>query len=78
MNDHILTLEKAENFTKFPEMFNIFWKDWHAITEVEHEALEYLVNNSSRIILPNVTQLSESEKELLRSFKGQLEIGVKL
>ncbi len=77
MNEHILTLEKAKSFVAYPEMFLIFWADWHIITEVEYDALEYLVQYSSRINLPNVKSLTDDKIELLKNYKGHLVIGVK-
>lgn len=78
MSDSLLTLEKAKLFVDFPEMYIIFSKDWLVITDVEYDALRYLVEHSSRILLPNVTTLGEKEKELLRTYKGHLQIGVEL
>lgn len=78
MSDSLLTLEKAKLFVDFPEMYLIFSKDWIIITDVEYDALQYLVEHSSRILLPNVTTLGEKEKELLRSYNGYLKIGVEL
>lgn len=76
MSDHILTLRKAENFVAWPEFYRIF-NDWNVITEVEYDALEYLVNNAKVIMLPNVKELSEDKIELLKDFNGYLSIGVK-
>ncbi len=78
MSDSLLTLEKAKLFVDFPEMYLIFSKDWLIITDVEYDALQYLVEQCSRILLPNVTTLGEKEKELLRAYKGHLQIGVEL
>ena len=78
MSDTLLTLKKAKLFVDFPEMFLVFSKDWQVITEVEYDALQYLVEHSSRILLPNVTKLGEKEKELLRTYKGHLQIGIEL
>ena len=78
MRDSLLTLEKAKLFVDFPEMYLIFSKDWLVITDVENDALQYLVEHSSRILLPNVTTLGEREKELLRNYKGHLQIGFEL
>ncbi len=75
MDDHILTLEKAKLFVKFPEIYRIFWKDWDVITEVENDALEYLARNGSFIRLPNVKSLTEEQAEILRGFSGYLVIG---
>ena len=78
MSESLLTLEKAKLFVDFPEMYLIFSEDWLVITEVEYDALQYLVEHSSRILLPNVISLEEKGKELLRTYKGQLQIGIEL
>ena len=75
MNDHILTLDKAMMFINYGEMFRIFWKDWDVITEVEYDALEYLVKNGTYIHLPNVKSLSDDKLELLKDFEGHLVLG---
>jgi hypothetical protein len=75
MEEHILTLEKAMELVKFREMYAIFRMDWHINTDVEYDALEYLVKNSSLIDLPNVTSLSDEKMELLKDFKGYLVLG---
>ena len=51
MSDNILTLAKAKLFVDFPEMYIIFSKDWLIIADVEYDALRYLVEHSSRILL---------------------------
>jgi hypothetical protein len=76
MSDHVLTIEKAKLFVRYPEIFRIFWKNWDAITEVEYEALKYLVENSNIIYLPNVKSLSTEKAELLKSYRGYLKIGI--
>lgn len=77
MNDHILTLKKAENFVAWPEIYRIF-NDWNVITEVEYDALEYLVNNAKVIQLPNVKELSPEKIELLKKYKHGLIIGFEI
>ena len=61
MRDSLLTLEKSKLFVDFPEMYVIFSKDWLVVTDVEYDALQYLVEHSSRIFLPNVTKLGEKK-----------------
>ena len=78
MSEGLLTLEKAKLLVDFPEMYLIFSKDCLVITEVEYEALQYLVKHSSRILLPKVISIGEREKELLRTYEGHLQIGVEL
>jgi|LauGreDrversion4_2_1035121.scaffolds.fasta_scaffold1085346_1 hypothetical protein len=78
MSDHSLTLEKAKLFVAYREMYMIFWKDWEAITEVDYDALEYLVNHSSFINLPNVQYLTEDKELLLFKYRGKLILGYSL
>lgn len=75
MSDNTLDLEKAKHMLKFREIYLIFWKDWEQYTSIEYDALEYLVNNSSHIHLPNVRALNEAQINLLKSYKGALTIG---
>lgn len=77
MSDHILTLRKAENFVAWPEFYRIF-NDWNVITEVEYDALEYLVNNAKEIMLPNVKILSKEKMKLLKEYEGLVIIGINL
>ena len=76
MEPKVMTLDKAENVVAFPEFANVLiWQSWHCYTDIEYDALEYLVNKSSRILLPNVKELTEEKKVLLRGYKGPLVIG---
>jgi len=75
MNDHILTLKRAENFVAWPEFYRIF-NDYNIITEVEYDALEYLVNNAKSITLPNIRELTDDKIELLKKYKGRISIGI--
>lgn len=77
MNDHILTLKRAENFVAWPEFYRIF-NDYNIITEVEYDALEYLVNNAKSIILPNVKYLTADKLQLLKQYKHFLKIGFEI
>ena len=71
-----MDLHRAKLNVEFPEFaLVLMWESWSCYTDIEYDALEYLVNNSSRIMLSNVKELSEEKKELLRSYKGQLIIG---
>jgi hypothetical protein len=72
-----LDLKKAEQFVGYPELMRIF-QDWHAITEVDDDALEYLVKHSKVIWLPNVNHLSQNAITFLSSFRGHLKIGIPL
>ena len=72
-----MDLHRAKLNVEFPEFaLVLMWESWSCYTDIEYDALEYLVNNSSRIILSNVKALSEEKKELLRGYKGNLVIGV--
>ena len=66
----ILTLEKAELFVKYREIYSILMSEWYAITDVEYDALAYLVKHSSSIILPNVKSLTDEKKQLLKNYTG--------
>lgn len=72
-----MDLKQAKLNVDFPELALIFiWQSWNCYTDIEYEALAHLVENSSRIMLTNVIELSENKKELLKGYKGYLEIGV--
>ncbi len=73
-----MTLQRAKLNVQFPEFSQILiYESWLCFTDIDYEALEYLVRHSSRIIMPNVKALSEDKITLLKSYKGFLEIGVK-
>ncbi len=73
-----MDFDRAKLNVEYPEFALILiWQSWHCYTEIEYEALEYLTMNSSRILLPNVKELSEEKIQLLRNYKGTLEIGFK-
>lgn len=77
MDNRIMNLERAKLNVQFPEFSQILlWESWHCFTDIDFDALEYLVQNSSRIFLPNVKALSDDKKILLKSYKGFIEIGV--
>jgi hypothetical protein len=77
MGKKVMDLHRAKLNVEFPEFaLVLMWQSWSRYTDIEHDALEYLVNNSSRIMLSNVKELSEEKKELLRAYKGHLVIGV--
>jgi hypothetical protein len=77
MEQKVMDLKRAKLNVDFPELAHIFiWQSWSCYTDIEYEALAYLVKNSSRIMLSNVIELSEDKKELLKGYKGYLEIGV--
>jgi hypothetical protein len=79
MEQQIMTLDKAKLNVDYPEFaLVLIWQSWTCFTGIEYDALEYLVNHSSRILLSNVKELTEDKKQLLRGYKGHLVIGVKL
>ena len=77
MEPKVMDLDRAKLNVEFPEFaLVLMWQSWSCHTDIEYDALEYLVNNSSRIMLSNVKELSEEKKALLRGYKGNLVIGV--
>lgn len=79
MEAKIMTLDKAKLNVEFPEFaLVLMWQSWICYTDIEYDALDYLVKHSSRILLSNVKELSEEKKQLLRGYKGSLEIGIKI
>ena len=79
MEAKIMTLDRAKLNVVFPEFALILmWQSWSCYTDIEYNALEYLVQHSSRIMLSNVKELSEEKKELIRNYKGHLVIGINI
>ena len=79
MEAKTMNLERAKLNVAFPEFSQILlWESWHCFTDIDYDALEYLVQNSSRIFLPNVKALSKDKMTLLKSYKGFVEIGEEL
>ena len=79
MEQQIMTLDKAKLNVDYPEFaLVLIWQSWTCFTGIEYDALEHLVNHSSRILLSNVKELTEDKRQLLRGYKGHLVIGVKL
>lgn len=79
MEPKVMDLDRAKLNVGYPEFSLIFsWQSWSCYTDIEYDALEYLVKHSSRILLSNVKELTEQKKLLLRGYMGSLEIGVKL
>ncbi len=77
MEVKIMTLQRAKLNVEFPEFSQILiYESWLCFTDIEYEALEYLIQHSSRIILPNVKALTEDKLLLLKNYNGYLEIGV--
>lgn len=79
MEQQIMTLDKAKLNVDYPEFaLVLIWQSWSCYTDIDYDALEYLVKHSSRILLPNVKELSVDKKELLIQYKGFVDIGVDL
>ncbi len=79
MEAKTMTLDRAKMNVEFPEFSQILiYESWLCFTDIDYDALEYLVNNSSRILLPNVKVLTEDKRLLLKSYKGFIDIGVVL
>jgi hypothetical protein len=79
MEAKTMTLDRAKMNVEFPEFSQILiYESWLCFTDIDYEALEYLVYNSSRILLPNVKALTEDKRLLLKSYKGFIDIGVVL
>ena len=79
MEPKVMDLDRAKLNVEYPEFaLVLMWQSWSCYADIEYDALEYLVNNSSRIMLSNVKELSEEKKEVMRGFKGHLVIGLKL
>ena len=74
-----MDLDRAKLNVEYPEFaLVLMWQSWSCYTDINYDALEYLVNHSSRILLSNVKELTEEKKQLLRVYKGNLVIGVNL
>ena len=72
-----MDLDRAKLNVEYPEFaLVLIWQSWSCYTDIDYDALEYLVNHSSRILLSNVKELSDEKKQLLRGYKGYLLIGV--
>jgi hypothetical protein len=79
MEAKIMTLDRAKLNVEFPEFALILmWQSWGCYTDIEYDALEYLVQHSSRIMLSNVKELSQEKEELIRTYKGHLVIGINI
>ena len=77
MEPKVMDLDRAKLNVEYPEFsLVLIWQSWSCYTDIDYDALEYLVKHSSRILLPNVNELSEDKKSLLRSYKGVIQIGI--
>ena len=78
MDANVMHLERAKLNVDYPEFSLIFsWQSWDCFTDIDYDALEYLVKYSSRILLSNVRELSEVKMQLLKEYNGVLIIGIK-
>jgi hypothetical protein len=69
-------LDRAKLNVEYPEFaLVLIWQSWSCYTDIDYDALEYLVKHSSRILLPNVKEMSVEKKALLRGYNGGLVIG---
>ncbi len=79
MEPKVMDLDRAKLNVEYPEFaLVLIWQSWSCYTDIDYNALEYLVKHSSRIMLSNVKELSEEKKKLLRGYNGHLVIGVDL
>jgi hypothetical protein len=71
MEPKVMTIDKAKLNCDYPEFaLVLMWQSWSCYTDIEYDALEYLVKHSSRILLPNVKELSQDKRDLLKGYKG--------
>ncbi len=76
MESKVMHLDRAKLNCDFPEFaLVLMWQSWSCFTDIDYDALEYLVNHSSRIVLPNVKYLSYEKIELLKKYNGPMIIG---
>ncbi len=74
-----MNLERAKLNCDFPELaLVLMWQSWSCYTDIDLDALEYLVNHSSKILLPNVKIIAEAKKLILNDYKGYLLIGINI
>jgi len=79
MEPKVMNLERAILNCDFPEFaLVLMWQSWSCYTDIDLDALEYLVKHSSKILLPNVKILAEAKKLILKDYKGHLLIGINI
>lgn len=79
MEQITMDLRRAKLNVEFPEFALVFiWQSWSCFTDIDFDALEYLVQHSSKILLSNVKALTPEKLELLKGYKGNLVIGLNL
>lgn len=73
-----MNLDRAKLNVGYPEFSLIFsWQSWDCFTDIDYDALDYLVKHSSRILLSNIKDLTEEKRQLLKEYNGLLIIGIK-
>ena len=78
MEQKVMDLDRAKLNVEYPEFaLVLMWQSWDCFTDIDYDALEYLVKYSSRILLSNVRELSEVKMQLLKEYNGVLIIGIK-
>ena len=75
MEEVVLDLDYAKFLVRYPDMTHLFSAVWDQFTEVDYEALDYLVRHSEKILLRNIRSLSPEKMTLLRKYKGELVLG---
>lgn len=79
MEPKVMDLDRAKMNVDYPEFaLVLMWQSWDCYTDIDYDALEYLVKYSSRILLPNVKVLTEDKRELLKEYQGHISIGMAL
>jgi hypothetical protein len=79
MEPKVMDFDRAKLNVEYPEFALVLnWQSWSSYTDIDYDALEYLVKYSSRILLPNINELSEDKISLLKSYKGTIQIGVEI
>ena len=65
-----MNLDRAKMNVDYPEFaLVLIWQSWSCYTDIDYDALEYLVNHSSRILLSNVKELSDEKKSVKKPIK---------
>jgi hypothetical protein len=79
MEPKVMDLDRAKLNVEYPEFaLVLIWQSWSCYTDIDYDALEYLVKHSSRILLPNVNILPKEKIALLKSYSGIIQIGCKI
>jgi len=66
MEPKFMDLDRAKLNVEYPEFaLVLMWQSWSCYTDIEYDALEHLVQHSSRILLSNVKELSVMKDQVL-------------